>query len=166
MHATAPTVAGSRVPQDLLDALRAAVGEANVAVDPDVTAAYSRDMMPLAPSGKPLVVVFPTDTAQVAAVVRACAAAGVPIVPRGAGSGLTGAANAVDGAVTVVLTKMNRILEIDEGNRLAVVQPGVVNLTFRTEVESRGLFYAPDPSSYDWCTLGGNLPPTPAACAA
>ena len=52
---------------------------------------------------------------------------------------------------------MNRILEIDEGNRLAVVQPGVVNLDFRTEVESRGLFYAPDPSSYDWCTLGGNL---------
>ena len=157
MHATAPAVAGSRVPQDLLDALRAAVGEANLAVDPDITAAYSRDMMPLAPSGKPLVVVFPTDTSQVAAVVRACAAAGVPIVPRGAGSGLTGAANAVDGAVTVVLTKMNRILEIDEGNRLAVVQPGVVNLTFRTEVESRGLFYAPDPSSYDWCTLGGNL---------
>jgi glycolate oxidase len=157
MHATAPAVAGSRDPQDLLDALRAAVGEANLAVDPDITAAYSRDMMPLAPSGKPLVVVFPQDTSQVAAVVRACSAAGVPIVPRGAGSGLTGAANAVDGAVTVVLTKMNRILEIDEGNRLAVVQPGVVNLTFRTEVESRGLFYAPDPSSYDWCTLGGNL---------
>ncbi len=157
MHATAPAVAGSRVPQSLIDALRDAVGDANLAVDPDITAAYSRDMMPLAPSGKPLVVVFPTDTAQVVAVVRACAAAGVPIVPRGAGSGLTGAANAVDGAVTVVLTKMNRILEIDEGNRLAVVQPGVVNLTFRTEVEARGLFYAPDPSSYDWCTLGGNL---------
>ncbi|MET0864416.1 MAG: FAD-linked oxidase C-terminal domain-containing protein, partial [Nakamurella sp.] len=80
-----------------------------------------------------------------------------PIVPRGAGSGLTGAANAVDGGVSVVLTKMDRILEIDEGNRLAVVQPGVVNLTFRTAVEGRGLFYAPDPSSYDWCTLGGNL---------
>ncbi len=157
MHATAPAVAGSRGPQSLIDALRDAVGDANLAVDPDLTAAYSRDMMPLAPSGKPLVVVFPQDTAQVVAVVRACAAAGVPIVPRGAGSGLTGAANAVDGAVTVVLTKMNRILEIDEGNRLAVVQPGVVNLTFRTEVEARGLFYAPDPSSYDWCTLGGNL---------
>src|SRR6476659_9792559 len=157
MHATAPAVAGSRVPQRLLGALRSAVGEANLAVDPDVTAAYSRDMMPLAPSGKPLVVVFPTDTAQVAGVVRACAAAGVPIVPRGAGSGLTGAANAVDGAVSVVMTRMNRILEIDEGNRLAVVQPGVVNLDFRTEVESRGLFYAPDPSSYDWCSIGGNL---------
>jgi len=141
----------------LLTALRAAVGAANVAVDPDVTVAYSRDMMPLAPSGTPLAVVFPTDTDQVAAVVRACAAAGVSIVPRGAGSGLTGAANGVAGAVSVVMTKMNRILEIDEGNRLAVVQPGVVNLDFRTEVESRGLFYAPDPSSYDWCTLGGNL---------
>src|SRR6478609_11543596 len=86
MHATAPAVVGSRVPQDLLAALRAAVGAANLAVDPDVTAAYSRDMMPLAPSGKPLVVVFPQDTSQVAAVVKACASAGVPIVPRGAGS--------------------------------------------------------------------------------
>ena len=141
----------------LLAALRAAVGPANVAVDPDVTVAYSRDMMPLAPSGTPLAVVFPADTDQVAAVVRACSAAGVSIVPRGAGSGLTGAANGVAGAVSVVMTKMNRILEIDQGNRLAVVQPGVVNLDFRTEVESRGLFYAPDPSSYDWCTLGGNL---------
>ena len=141
----------------LLAALRAAVGPANVAVDPDVTFAYSRDMMPLAPSGTPLAVVFPADTDQVAAVVRACSAAGVSIVPRGAGSGLTGAANGVAGAVSVVMTKMNRILEIDQGNRLAVVQPGVVNLDFRTEVESRGLFYAPDPSSYDWCTLGGNL---------
>jgi len=153
-----PVVAADPLPPDgLIEALRAAVGAGGLMVDPDVTAAYSRDMMPLAPSGLPLAVVFPSDTAQVAAVVRACAARGVPIVPRGAGSGLTGAANGVDGAVTVVLTRMNRILEIDEGNRLAVVQPGVVNLTFRTEVESRGLFYAPDPSSYDWCTLGGNL---------
>ena len=142
---------------ELISRLRDTVGESNVALDPDVTAAYRRHMMPLAPAGPPLAVVFPTTTAQVADVVRACAAAGVPIVPRGAGSGLTGAANAVDGAVSVVLTKMNRILEIDEGNRLAVVQPGLVNLTFRTEVESRGLFYAPDPSSYDWCTIGGNL---------
>ena len=141
----------------LIEDLRAAVGESNVVLDADITATYSRDMMPLAPSGSPLAVVFPTSTEQVVAVVRACSAAGVPIIPRGAGSGLTGAANAVDGAVTVVLTRMNRILEIDEGNRLAVVQPGIVNLTFRTEVESRGLFYAPDPSSYDWCTIGGNL---------
>jgi len=137
--------------------LRAVVGTAGVVTDPDITEGYRRDMMPLAPAGKPLAVVFPEDTEQVSGVVKACSAAGVPIVPRGAGSGLTGAANAVDGAVSVVLTKMNRILEIDEANRLAVVQPGVVNLTLRTEVESRGLFYAPDPSSYDWCTIGGNL---------
>jgi len=142
---------------ELITALIAAVGPANVVTDPDIAIAYSRDMMPLATSGSALAVVFPTDTAQVSAVVKACAAAGVPMVPRGAGSGLTGAANAIDGAVSVVLTKLDRILEIDEGNRLAVVQPGVVNLTFRSAVESRGLFYAPDPSSYDWCTLGGNL---------
>ncbi len=141
----------------VLTALRAALGDAAVIVDPDISAAYSRDMMPLAPAGRPLAVVLPTSTEQVVAVVRICGDHGVPIVPRGAGSGLTGAANAVDGAVTVVMTKMNSILEIDQGNRLAVVQPGVVNLDFRTAVEARGLFYAPDPSSYDWCTIGGNL---------
>ena len=138
-------------------ALQAALTCDRVVVDPDITRGYSRDMMPLAPNGRPLAVVFPTSTEQVAAVVSICAAHRVPIVPRGAGSGLTGAANAVDGAVTVVMTRMNAILEIDEGNRLAVVQPGVVNLDFRRAVESRGLFYAPDPSSYDWCTIGGNL---------
>ena len=141
----------------VLDALAAALGPDRVVVDPAVTLGYSRDMMPLAPSGRPLAVVLPTCTAEVVAIVRICAAHGVPIVPRGAGSGLSGAANAVDGAVTVVMTRMNSILEIDEGNRLAVVQPGVVNLDFRRAVEARGLFYAPDPSSYDWCTLGGNL---------
>ncbi|MEO7125929.1 MAG: FAD-linked oxidase C-terminal domain-containing protein [Nakamurella sp.] len=140
-----------------LAALRAAVGDEFVATDPQVTAAYSRDMMPLAPAGMPLAVVKPGSTEEVVAVVKACAAAGVSIVPRGAGSGLSGAANAVDGAVSVVMTRMNRILEVDAGNRLAVVQPGVVNKDLRTAVEARGLFYPPDPSSYDWCTIGGNL---------
>jgi len=145
------------VGDSVVAALRDELGPDRVIVDPDVTASYSRDMMPLASSGRPLAVVMPATTAEVQAIVRICAAAGVPVVPRGAGSGLTGAANAVDGAVTVVMTRMNAILEIDEANRLAVVQPGVVNLDFRKEVESRGLFYVPDPSSYDWCTLGGNL---------
>ena len=141
----------------LLTELRAALGDAAVHTDADVTASYSRDMMPLAPFGKPLAVVLPTDTAGVQAVVRACHDAEVPIVPRGAGSGLSGAANAIDGCVVLVLTKLDRIVEIDPGNRLAVVQPGVVNLDFRGAVEKHGLFYPPDPSSYDWCTLGGNL---------
>ena len=141
----------------LLTRLRAALGDGGVHVDPDVTAGYRRDMMPLAPCGNPLAVVFPESTEQVQEVVRACAEHGVPIVPRGAGSGLSGAANAVDGCVVLVTTRMNRIVEIDADNRLAVVEPGVVNLDLRGAVEKHGLFYPPDPSSYDWCTIGGNL---------
>ncbi|GGS20487.1 MULTISPECIES: FAD-binding oxidoreductase [Actinokineospora] len=142
---------------DLLSTLRAAVGADAVLTDPDVTAAYRRDMMPLAPYGEPLAVVLPTSTEQVQAVVRACAEHRTPIVPRGAGSGLSGAANAIDGCVVLALTRMNRILEIDPDNRLAVVEPGVVNLDLRDAVEKHGLFYPPDPSSYDWCTIGGNV---------
>ncbi|WP_433266523.1 FAD-binding oxidoreductase [Actinosynnema sp. CS-041913] len=141
----------------LLAELRAAVGPGAVLTDADVTSAYERDMMPLAPFGQPLAVVLPTSAEQVQAVVRACAAAGTPIVPRGAGSGLSGAANAVAGCVVLVTTKMNGIVEIDPDNRLAVVEPGVVNLDLRGAVEKHGLFYPPDPSSYDWCTIGGNL---------
>jgi glycolate oxidase len=141
----------------LVTRLRDLLGRNAVLTDADVTASYARDMMPLAPSGRPLAVVLPVDTEQVQAVVKACGEAKVPIVPRGAGSGLSGAANAVDGCVVLSLTKLDRIVEIDAGNRLAVVQPGVVNLDFRTAVEKHGLFYPPDPSSYDWCTIGGNL---------
>jgi glycolate oxidase len=143
--------------EPLLAELRSAVGAGAVLTDVDVTASYRRDMMPLAPHGQPLAVVLPTSTEQVQAVVRACAAARTPIVPRGAGSGLSGAANAVEGCVVLVTTKMNAILEIDPDNRLAVVEPGVVNLDLRDAVEKHGLFYPPDPSSYDWCTIGGNL---------
>jgi glycolate oxidase len=141
----------------LIGRLVAEVGEGAVLTDPDVTAGYSRDMTALAPSGSPLAVVLPTNAEQVRAVVRLCARARVPIVPRGAGSGLSGAANAVDGCVVLSTVKMNEILEIDPDNRLAVVQPGVVNLDLRTATEKHGLFYPPDPSSYDWCTIGGNL---------
>ncbi len=151
------TSAAAGADTELVDRLRAELGHSAVITDTDVTESYSRDMMPLAPHGTPLAVVMPTDTEGVQATVRACAAAGVPIVPRGAGSGLTGAANAIDGCVVLVLTKMNEILEIDAANRLAVVQPGVVNLDFRDAVAKNGLFYPPDPSSYDWCTIGGNL---------
>lgn len=141
----------------LVDELRAALGADGVLTDPGVTESYSRDMMPLAAVGSPLAVVLPADTEGVQAVVRACARANVPIVPRGAGSGLSGAANAIDGCVVLVLTKLDEIEEIDADNRLAVVQPGVINLELRDAVEKNGLFYPPDPSSYDWCTIGGNL---------
>jgi glycolate oxidase len=143
--------------ETLLAELRAALGDSAVLTDADVTASYQRDMMPLAPHGTPLAVVLPTDAEQVQAVVRACAKARTPIVPRGAGSGLSGAANAIDGCVVLVTTKMNNIIEVDADNRLAVVEPGVINLDLRDAVEKHGLFYPPDPSSYDWCTIGGNL---------
>ncbi|GGM94169.1 glycolate oxidase [Lentzea pudingi] len=141
----------------LLDRLRAEIGSGNVLTDPDVTDSYARDMMPLVPAGRPLAVVLPIDTAGIQAVVRACAENGVPVVPRGAGSGLTGAANAVDGCVVLSLTKLDRVLEIDPDDRIAVVQPGVVTKHLRDQVADHGLFYPPDPSSYDWCTIGGNL---------
>ncbi|MCZ4125220.1 FAD-binding oxidoreductase [Streptomyces sp. H39-S7] len=137
----------------LLDAL----GADAVLTDPADFDGHLRDMMPLIPAGQPHAVVLPTDTEQVQAVVRACASTHVPIVPRGAGSGLTGAANAVDGCVVLDTTRMNRILEIDPDNRLAVVEPGVVNMDLRTAVARHRLFYPPDPSSFEWCTLGGNI---------
>ncbi|WP_316751388.1 FAD-binding oxidoreductase [Streptomyces herbicida] len=141
----------------LIDRLREAVGGAAVLTDPDATEGYARDMMPLAPAGRPRAVVLPAATAAVQACVRACAEAGVSVVPRGAGSGLTGGANAVDGCVVLVTTRMDRILELDADNRLAVVQPGVINRTLRDAAAEHGLFYPPDPSSLEWCTLGGNL---------
>src|SRR5947209_6060692 len=81
-----------------------------------------------------------------------------PKVPiRCPGSGLAGAANAVDGCLSLVMTRLDAVLEVSPADRLAVVQPGVVNKTLRDAVAGSGLFYPPDPSSYDWCTLGGNL---------
>lgn len=142
---------------DVVAKLRAELGSEAVLTGDDVTSGYARDMMPLAPVGTPLAVVLPTTVEQVQAIVTVCGSADVPIVPRGAGSGLSGAANALDGCVVLVMTKFDRIEEIDADNRLAVVQPGVVNLDFRGAVEKNGLFYPPDPSSYDWCTIGGNL---------
>jgi glycolate oxidase len=137
--------------------LRDALGADGVLTDPDVTAAYARDQAMLAPAGLPAAVVFPRSTAEVAAVMQVAARHGVPVVPRGAGSGLVGGANAVDGCITLVLTRMDAVLEVAPADRLAVVQPGVVNKALRDAVAGSGLFYPPDPASYDWCTIGGNL---------
>ena len=137
--------------------LQDALGADSVLLDPDVTATYARDQAMLAPAGTPAAVVLPRSTAEVAAVMAVATRHGVPVVPRGAGSGLAGASNAVDGAITMVLTRMDAVLEVAPADRLAVVQPGVVNKTLRDAVAGSGLFYPPDPSSYDWCTIGGNL---------
>ena len=105
----------------------------------------------------PLAVVLPETTEQVAAVLRYCAGEGVPVVPRGAGTSLSGGAIPHEDAVVVALTRMNRILEVDLANRCARVQPGVTNLAISDHVGPDGFFYAPDPSSQLACTIGGNI---------
>jgi glycolate oxidase len=106
---------------------------------------------------KPDLVVFPRTTEQVVGIVRAAGRYGVPIVGRGAGTGLAGGALARHGGIVIVFSRMNRILELDLENQRAVVQPGVVNLDLTRAVERDGLYFAPDPSSQKACTIGGNV---------
>ncbi|WP_406040273.1 FAD-binding protein [Micromonospora sp. NBC_00898] len=141
----------------LLDDLRAALGDAAVLTDPDLLRMHERDEADLCAAGTPLVVTRPRDTAQVAAVVRAAARHGVPVVPQGARTGLAGAANAIDGAVVLSTVAMDRILEIDPVSRIAVVQPGVVNAALAAAVREQGLWYPPDPGSWESSTIGGNV---------
>jgi glycolate oxidase len=105
----------------------------------------------------PQAVVFPTTTEQVARVVRLCAEEKVPIVPRGAGTGLSGGAIARGGGIILGFSRMNKVLEVDVANQRAVVQPGVVNLELSQAVAQHGLYFAPDPSSQKACTIGGNV---------
>jgi glycolate oxidase len=106
---------------------------------------------------RPECVVFPRTTEDVAGVARLASRHGVPMVGRGAGTGLSGGALAVRGGIQIVFSRMNRILSIDVENQRAVVQPGVVNLDLTRAVEHAGLFFAPDPSSQKACTIGGNV---------
>jgi len=107
--------------------------------------------------GRPNAVVFPSTTNEVSSIVKLAAHHNVPIVGRGAGTGLSGGALASSGGLMIVFTRMNRILELDFENRRAVVQPGVVNLDLTRAVEHAGLYFAPDPSSQKSCTIGGNV---------
>ena len=105
----------------------------------------------------PQAVVTPESTEQVAAVVRACHRARVPVTARGGGTGLSGGALPVEGGVLIALVKMNRILEVDLANLRAVVEPGLVNLQLSQAVSDHRLYYVPDPSSQKACTIGGNV---------
>ncbi len=107
--------------------------------------------------GRPDLVVFPRSAADVAAIVKLAAEHNVPIVGRGAGTGLSGGAIPRAGGIIVAFSRMNRILEIDLANECAVVEPGVVNLDITLAVQNQGYFYAPDPSSQRACTIGGNV---------
>ncbi|MET9626791.1 FAD-linked oxidase C-terminal domain-containing protein [Lentzea sp. NPDC006480] len=125
--------------------------------DPATLAGLSHDEAEWAPAGTPVAAFRPLSTEDVQQAVRACAAGGTPIVPRGAGTGLSGGANASDGCLILDLSRMNRIIEIDQDNLLAVVQPGVVNDDLKKAVAAQGLWYPPDPASSPWSTIGGNV---------
>ncbi|MGP4112893.1 FAD-binding oxidoreductase [Streptomyces sp. 4N509B] len=141
----------------LVARLREGLPAEAVLTDPDVTASYAHDMASFCPAGSPAVVVLPRTTEQVQHVLRTASELRVPVVPQGARTGLSGAANAVDGCVVISLVRMDRVLEIDPVNRVAVVEPGVVNAALSKAVAAHGLSYPPDPSSWEQCTIGGNI---------
>ncbi len=141
----------------LLEELQSRLPEQRLQCDPDVIAAYSQDRALFEKGGTAAVLVSPTTTDEVVAAIHAAVAANAIIVPRGAGTGLTGAANAIDGCMMLSLHKMNAVLEIDEINRMARVQPGVINSDLKAAVAEKGLYYPPDPASVDMSSIGGNV---------
>lgn len=145
----------SGVRQVLLSDLRAALTADRVRVGETELGLYRRDASNL--DGTPSVVVFPTTTEEVRAAVSLAVRHRVPFVARGAGTGLAGGAVPLEGAVVIALTKMNRVLSVDPVNRLAWVEPGVLNLDLTRHVAPHGLHFAPDPSSQQSCSIGGNV---------
>jgi glycolate oxidase len=119
--------------------------------------AYRLDETAYLAAGLPGAVALPADTAEVAGLMRLAARHRVPVVPRGAGTGLSGGAAGIDGALTIALTRMQSIIEIDRANLCVVTQPGVINAELKAAVAKEGLFYPPDPASYETCSIGGNL---------
>ncbi|MEU0221274.1 FAD-linked oxidase C-terminal domain-containing protein [Streptomyces sp. NPDC006265] len=142
---------------NLVDLLLSGLPAVAVLTDPDVTASYANDMASFCPAGTPAVVVLPRTVEQVQHVMRAATALRVPVVPQGARTGLSGAANASEGCIVLSLTKMDRILEINPVDRIAVCEPGVINAALSRAVGEHGLYYPPDPSSWEMCTIGGNI---------
>jgi glycolate oxidase len=145
------------VEADVVSALAAGLPEHVLVTDPDRMASYRNDRAMFCPAGTPSAVVLARETAQVRHAVLTASRFGVPVVPQGALSGLSGAANAIDGCIVVSTAAMTRVLEIDPANRLVVTQPGIFNADLSRAVEAHGLYYPPDPSSWEFCSIGGNL---------
>ena len=142
--------------QALRTELEAIVGRGGVLSDPDELLVYESDGLTLFRALADFVV-FPTDAAHVAAIVKLANREAVPFVARGAGTGLSGGCLPSEGGIVISLMRMNRVLEVDYDNQIAVVEPGLVNLHLSWAVGPRGYYYAPDPSSQQACTIGGNI---------
>jgi glycolate oxidase len=147
----------SPMTSEVVEALLQGLPEGVVVVDGDVISSYSIDRAMYCPVGKAVALVRAQQTAHVQHVLRVASEFGVPVVPQGARSGLSGAANAIDGCILLSLERMNRVLEIDVPNRLVVTQPGIFNADLSRAVAEEGLFYPPDPSSWEFCSIGGNV---------
>ncbi len=147
------SAAGARFIGDLRDALP----PDRVVTRPETLEGLSRDKAHVLEPGRALVGAFPTSAAEVSTVLQLATEHRIPVVPRGAGSGLAGGANAVDGCVILSTLRMDRIVEINTDDMIAVVGPGVINAKLSAEVAKRGLMYAPDPSSFEISSIGGNL---------
>ena len=142
--------------KNLARCLAEIVGGSAVLTDERELVVYECDAYTLQ-KNLPTAVVLPKTVREVASVVRLCAELDLPIIPRGAGTSLSGAVLAVDGGVMITLTRMNRILRVDPRNRRALVEAGCVNAWITRDAKKHGLFYAPDPSSQPACTIGGNI---------
>lgn len=136
--------------------LEAIVGPGGVLSDPDELLVYESDGLTLFRALADFVV-FPTSSEHVAAVVKLANREGLPFVARGAGTGLSGGCLPAEGGLVLSMMRMNRVLEVDYENQFAVVEPGLVNLHLSAKVGARGYYYAPDPSSQQACTIGGNI---------
>ncbi|WP_327703042.1 FAD-linked oxidase C-terminal domain-containing protein [Streptomyces decoyicus] len=142
---------------DLIARLRAGLPGEAILTDPDVTGSYAHDMASFCEAGTPAVVVLPRTVEEVQHIMRTATELRVPVVPQGARTGLSGAANASDGCIVLSLVKMDRIIEISPVDRIAVVEPGVINAVLSRAVNEHGLYYPPDPSSWEECSIGGNI---------
>jgi glycolate oxidase len=143
------------VAESLVAELRSALGTDRVKTGATELALYRKDASNM--EGETSVVCLPVSTDEVAACVRIAVRHGVPFVARGSGTGLSGGAVPLDGAVVIVTSKMDRILSVDAVNRMAWVEPGLLNLDLSRQVEHLGLHFAPDPSSQQTCSIGGNV---------
>jgi glycolate oxidase len=142
---------------DELDALIAALPDGRVIADPDIIESYRRDQTAVVAPGKPLCVVAARSTAEVTETMRWASKHRVPVVPRGGGTSLAGGASAIDGCVMLSMTRMDQILEMVPDDDFAVAEAGVLNASLDRAAAAHGLMYAPDPSSYEISTIGGNL---------
>ena len=129
----------------------------DVVTDTDIIESYRFDRSTGTSAGQPFAVVFPRTTEQVSSVMASAYEHRVPVVPRGAGSGLTGGSNAIDGSLVLCLERMRQVRTVDVANGYVETEPGIFNTELREHVAGHGLWYAPDPASKDFCSIGGNV---------